>query len=176
MTKATTEHYKELLLALICALLALWGVDRMVHNLSMVLTGLRTPGVIVSNDLECGRRSCEHVPVVRFVARGGQTYEVRSTMARDNPPEYHVGQNVTVYYDPRRPESALINSWEDLWLLPLGVIVMGTFFGLVITWPLPRLLLQRIQRAPTHTRKSNIRPRRSAPARRHRHAPARRHR
>ena len=170
MTKAITEHFKELLLALICALLALWGVDRMVHNLSMVLTGLRTPGVIVANDLDCGGRgghSCDYVPVVRFVARGGQTYEVRGTIGTDNPPEYHVGQKVTVYYDPRHPESALINSWVDLWLYPLGVIVMGTFFGLVITWPLPRLLLQRIRRAPTHTRKSNIRPRRSAPARRH---------
>ena len=153
------------------------GVTMMGDTLYLVQAGRHTTGVIVANErVWTGHGGYQSYPVVRFVARGGQTYEVRGTIGTDNPPEYHVGQKVTVYYDPRHPESALINSWEDLWLFPLGVIVMGTFFGLVITWPLPRLLLQRIQRAPTHTRKSNIRPRRSAPARRHRHAPARRHR
>jgi hypothetical protein len=157
MTRAITEHYKELLMALVCALLALWGLDMMVHNLRLVLTGLRTPGVIMANDLDCGGRgghSCDYVPVVRFALPGGQTYVVRTTSGT-SPPEFQVGQHVTVIYDPRHPESAVIDSWGDL-LAPLALMVMGTFFGLLLAWPLLRLLLQRVRRAHQHTRTSNI--------------------
>ena len=170
MTRAITEHYKELLMALVCALVALWGVDMMVHNLRLVLTGLRTPGVIVANELDCGGRgghSCDYVPVVRFVARAGQTYEVRGTVGGD-PPEFRQGEAVTVYYDLQHPQTARIDSGEDLWLVPLALIVMGTFFGLAMAWPLPLLLLRHVRRTPTQTRTSPVRPQRNAPARRRR--------
>jgi hypothetical protein len=50
---------------------------------------------------------------------------------------------VTVYYDPRHPQTALIDSWEDLWLGPLVMIVMGTVFGLAAALPLMWLPLRR---------------------------------
>jgi hypothetical protein len=140
-------------------------MDMMVHNLRLALTGWRTPGVIVANYqyVDSRNRGSGFYPVVRFALPGGQTYVVRTTSGT-SPPEFQVGQHVTVIYDPRHPESALIDSWRDL-LAPLGLIVMGTFFGLAMAWPLLRLLLRR---AHKQTRKSNIRPRRSSPARRRR--------
>jgi hypothetical protein len=93
----------------------------------------------------------------------GQTYEVRGTVGA-NPPAFRVGQTVTVYYDPQHPQTALIDTGKDLWLFPLVAIVMGTMFGLAGAWPLLRLLLRRTH---TQTRRTNIRPRRNAPARRH---------
>jgi Protein of unknown function (DUF3592) len=141
------------------------GLRRMNENLHFVQTGLRTTGVVVANHRVHGRGGGTYYPQVRFVLPGGQTYEVRGTTDGADPPEFRVGQNVTVYYDPQHPQTALIDSWKDLWLFPLLWIVMGTVFWLVAAMPL--LQLPR-RRTPTHTRTSPIRPRRNAPARRHR--------
>jgi hypothetical protein len=143
---------------------AVAGVTMMGDNLYLVQAGLRTTGVIVANEqVWTGRGGHKYDPVARFVARGGQTYVVRDTVGAD-PPEFRVGEKVTVYYDPQDPQRALIDS-DHLWLLPVAFLVGGTFFGLVGAWP----LLPRRRRTPTHTRQSTIRPRRSSPARPRRH-------
>ena len=49
MRRALMEQYKEVLMALACALFALSGVGELAHNLRLVLTGLHTHGVIVAN-------------------------------------------------------------------------------------------------------------------------------
>jgi Protein of unknown function (DUF3592) len=174
MTRAITEHYKELLMALACALFALSGVGELAHNLRLALTGVHTPGVIVANKWDgCGPsgHSCAYFPVVRFRLRDGHSAEVEGTIGSDNPPQFHVGQKVTVAYDPQRPTSMVITAWGNV-LAPLGLIVLASFFALAMAWPLLRRLRRR---TPMQTRKSPIRPRRNAPTRRHRHAPARRH-
>jgi hypothetical protein len=148
------------------------GLTMMGDNLYLVQAGVRTTGVIVANErVWTGHGGHKYDPVARFVARGGQTYVVRDTVGAD-PPEFRMGEKVTVYYDPQDPQTALIDS-DHLRLLPVALLVVGTFFGLGGAWP----LLPRQRRCtPTHTRQSMIRPRRSAPARRHRHAQAGRHR
>ena len=182
---------------LIGGILLVGGVRTLHETLHLVQTGLRTPGVIVANEPDGVERDRVFYPVVRFVLRrpvpapvlafghfvpdrtghlvpvragaGGdavrdKTYEVQGTAGTD-PPEFHVGQHVTVIYDPQHPESVLIDSWRDLWQEPVGMVVMGTVLGLAGAVPLMRRLLRR---AHTQTRKSNIRPRRNAPARRRR--------
>jgi hypothetical protein len=66
---------------------------------------------------------------------------VRSEVIAD-PPEFRVGQKVTVYYDPQHPQTARIDSWRQLWVGALMWIVLGSVFGLVGAWPLLRLLLR----------------------------------
>jgi hypothetical protein len=68
-------------------------------------------------------------PVVRFALPGGQTYVVRTTSGT-TPPEFQVGQHVAVIYDPQHPESALIDSWRDLWQGPVWMIGTGTLIAL----------------------------------------------
>jgi hypothetical protein len=139
------------------------GAGMLYNDVHMEQTGHRTTGVVLANDVEYNRAQRTYYPVVRFVLRGGQTSVVRSTVGAD-PPEFRQGETVTVYYDPRDPQTALIDS-DQLWLEPLGVIVVGTVFMLAGGWPLLRLLRRRTH---TQTRKSPIRRRRNAPARRHR--------
>jgi hypothetical protein len=137
MTTTLTEHYKGLLMALACALVALSGVGPLAHNLRLALTGVHTPGVIVATKWDgCGPsgRSCAYFPVVRFRLRDGHTMEVEGTIGTDNPPEFHAGEKVTVYYDSWDPQTAVIDSWKDLWLGPLGSIVLGTVFVLLGAW------------------------------------------
>jgi hypothetical protein len=139
------------------------GVTMMGDTLYLVQAGRHTTGVIVANErVWTGHGGYQSYPVVRFVARGGQTYVVRSSFGAD-PPEFRVGQNVTVYYDPQQPQTALIDS-DHLWLLPVVLLVVGNFLGLAGAEP----LLPRRRRTPTHTRTGPIRPHRSSPARRRR--------
>jgi hypothetical protein len=144
------------LFVLIGGIFLVCGLRTMIENLHIVLTGLRTTGVVVAKELDSSGRHPVSYPVVRFVLRrpvpapvlafghfvpdrtghlvpvragaGGdavraQTYEVQGTAGTD-PPEFHVGQHVTVLYDPQHPESALIDSWRDLWQEPVGMIVI----------------------------------------------------
>lgn len=64
-------------------------------------------------------------PVVRFERADGRSHEFQSGL-RTNPPAYHAGQTVTVVYDPRAPESAVIRGMLSLWLtsIILGFIAM----------------------------------------------------
>jgi hypothetical protein len=78
--------------------------------------------------------------VVRFVLRGGQTVVIRGTIGTDNPPEYHAGEKVMVYYDPRHPQTAVIGSWGDVWFFPLTQIVLTSFFALAMASPFLRQL------------------------------------
>ena len=142
MTTTLTEHYKGLLMALACALVALSGVGPLAHNLRLALTGVHTPGVIVATKWDgCGPsgRSCAYFPVVRFPLRDGHTVEVEGTIGSDNPPEFHIGQKVTVAYDPQRPTSMVIATWGNV-LAPLGLIVLASFFALAMARPLLRPL------------------------------------
>lgn len=41
------------------------------------------------------------------------------------PPEYEVGQRVTVLYDPQDAARARLYRWERLWLSPLVLLVVG---------------------------------------------------
>jgi hypothetical protein len=162
---------KRMLFVLVGSIFLLSGAGTMYGAVHMVQTGHRTTGVVVANErYDSTRGGPTYYPVVRFVAQGGQTYVVRSTVGADHP-EFRPGEAVTVYYDPRHPQTALIDS-DQLWLSPLEFILVGTVIVLVGAWPLLRRLRRRTH---TQTRKSPIRPRRSAPARRHRQAPARRH-
>jgi Protein of unknown function (DUF3592) len=139
MTVSTTEQEPRSLSIVWIVLGVLFGgvliavsVVEINQNLHLVQTGLRTTGIIVANEYHYKGRY-EYYPVVRFVAQGGQTYVVQSRFGAE-PPEFRQGENVTVYYDPRHPQTALIDSWKDLWLGPLGWIVVGTVFVLLGAW------------------------------------------
>ena len=154
------------------------GVTMMGNNLYIVQAGLRTPGVIVANEWGSTAHNHTYYPVVRFVARGGQTYVVRGAdggLGAD-PPEFRVGEKVTVSYDPQDPRRALIDS-DHLWLLPVATLVGGTFFGLAGAWDVLRAGRCTQHKSTTRSRRqSTIRPRQSSPARRRSSGPARRHR
>src|SRR3712207_620853 len=64
-------------------------------------------------------------PVVRFVTGDGRTVEFESQAGSNLAPK--VGQQVTVLYDPLRPEEAKIRSFMMLWALPSILTVLGVF-------------------------------------------------
>jgi Protein of unknown function (DUF3592) len=71
-------------------------------------------------------------PVVRFKTVEGNTVEFESSL-HSNPPGYHAGQTVSVFYDPDEPRSAAIKGFFSLWLVPIILGFIGTVFLIVGT-------------------------------------------
>ncbi len=83
-------------------------------------------------------------PVVKFALASGQPQQFE-LQEGTWPPAYHVGEAVTILYEPQHPEDARIkNSLGafSLWLSPLITCVVGLIFGAV------GLVILRQQRAP----------------------------
>ncbi len=90
-----------------------------------------TEGVVVENLAESGRRTT-YRPVVEFTARDRIIRIQGHTGSR--PASYDIGDRVTVLYKPERPEEAVIDSFEERFLLPavfggLGLIALVAGFG-----------------------------------------------
>lgn len=72
-------------------------------------------------------------PVVRFITGDGRTVEFESQAGSNLAPK--VGQQVTVLYDPLKPEEAKLKSFMMLWALPSILTALGVFLLF------PRLLM-----------------------------------
>ncbi|WP_322822651.1 DUF3592 domain-containing protein [Chloroflexus sp.] len=63
-------------------------------------------------------------PIVEFRTQAGEVVRFEgSTGVSENT--YRIGQQVDILYDPRSPQDARIDSWFELWLPPLVVILLG---------------------------------------------------
>jgi hypothetical protein len=66
-----------------------------------------------------------YAPAIRFRTARGQPIEFVATVS-SRPPEYAVGDEVDVLYDPARPAGATIRSFSSLW----GAVVVLEVLGL----------------------------------------------
>jgi hypothetical protein len=97
---------------------------------------VRAPGSVVDTVVQqdSGDNSVFSYPVVSFTDRDGKDHTVQVSEG-SSPPEWAVGDSVTVRYDPAYPESARIDSWSStllLWLLPGITGIVGTGFLLAV--------------------------------------------
>lgn len=58
-----------------------------------------------------------YTPVIRYEV-DGRAYTFTSSNSSD-PPAYKVSQRVGIIYDPAEPARARVNSWRELWLMPV---------------------------------------------------------
>ncbi len=73
-------------------------------------------------------------PIIRFQAEGGEVIEDRGKVG-SSPPEFKAGDRVPVVYDKSNPKTWTINSWLNLYFLPVMFFGFGTalFFASLIT-------------------------------------------
>lgn len=71
-----------------------------------------------------------YAPVVKYDV-GGQTYTFTSSNS-SSPPSYEVGERVALRYDPADPAWAQIDSWTELWLLPLILGATAVIVAVVV--------------------------------------------
>lgn len=86
-------------------------------------------------------------PVVEFTARDGRRVRFQSNLS-SSPPDFAVGERVSVYYDEAHPDDARIDAFMHLWFVPTLMGGMGSMFGAVgfftlyLPWRRARLAMQ----------------------------------
>jgi hypothetical protein len=69
-------------------------------------------------------------PIFRYRTREGREYTIRSNTGT-NPPGFKIGQSVGIFYDPDKPSDARIDTFAQLWLVPLLLFVAGILICIV---------------------------------------------
>ena len=116
----------------------LWGAYIAYNSWNLTKNGETTTGEVTrmeeSQSSEGG--CCVYSPVIEFEANG-QTY----TFEGDNasyPPEYKVGEEVRVLYNPADPSNAQIYKFSERWLAPMIMIPAMIFASLLTTFMMIR--------------------------------------
>jgi len=130
--KAVTSHFAFSGIFLIAGLAMLSGAGHYAlvtrHDIAV---GTTADGTVM--DLFVGSDSDGdnvYYPRVRFVTPSGDVIEFTS-LNGSNRPAFEVGEAVSVLYDPASPGNARINSFFQLWLLPMVLGGMGSVFAAI---------------------------------------------
>jgi hypothetical protein len=96
-------------------------------SFTLATQGELTTGRVIALDESDSDGSTVYSPIFEFTV-GGQRYEVNSGIASD-PPDYQVGEPITVRYNPANPQHAEVESilnspWIYGGLLALFAVVM----------------------------------------------------
>jgi hypothetical protein len=114
---------------------AVTGIIIGLNTRSFVATAIPAQGTIIDLVLRSstdskGRSSSVYYPVVKFTPNSGEPTIFESNTG-SQPPAFTKGQQVEVLYNLRKPNSAMINSWFELWFLPAIFTGMGLLFVLI---------------------------------------------
>lgn len=113
------------------AAFCLWGAYSAVVSWRLQTSGEITTGTVVR--LEESETSegacCVYSPVVEFQVNG-QTYSFENDTAT-SAPDYQIGGEVKVRYDPADPNTAQIDTFSNRWLFPI-IIIPAMILGSLI--------------------------------------------
>jgi len=111
-----------------------------------IATAVRADGIVTDLIVDSDSDSDTYHPHVRFVTARGEAVEFTSSVG-SNPAGFDIGEHVIVLYDPSNPQDARIDSFVQLWFVPL---IVG-FFGLVFATPggVASIVLLRWSRRPS---------------------------
>lgn len=77
-----------------------------------------------------------YVAVIEFTTNDGRAVRFEDPISASNPPQYTLGQSVTVAYSPEAPEQAVIAD-PNIWIVPLvmaGLAALAWPIGAAIGW------------------------------------------
>ena len=108
-----------------------WHFTRVARAATGTVTEMRTSQGHDGNDLT-------YAPVFRFIDDSGQGHTVASSLYQ-SPPAFQVGDSVPVLYLPANPQSARINTFGQVWFIPIFLGIFGTTWVLIgqiiLRWP-----------------------------------------
>lgn len=107
------------LLRIIGVLLIVAGGGWLSMNTNLLRTGEKVTGTIIENI----QKSRGYAPKVQYTVQE-KTFTIIAT-ATKNPPQYTIGEDVTVYYDPQEPSHAVIASRFGMGFGPGMLFVAG---------------------------------------------------
>jgi hypothetical protein len=114
------------------AAFCLWGAYAATISWRLETSGEITTGRVTR--LEESKTSegycCVYSPVVEFQVNG-QTYSFENDTASSSP-DYEIGSEVRILYDPADPNTAQINTFASRWLFPITIIPAMLLAALIL--------------------------------------------
>jgi hypothetical protein len=116
------------------AAFCLWGVYAGYTSWQLQTNGETITGTVVEMEEQSDGQGgcCTYVPMIEFTA-SGQTYSFQGDTASD-PPQYKVGEEVSILYDPANPNTAQLNKWTERWLFPIIIIPAMLLAALLVNF------------------------------------------
>lgn len=138
------------------------GIAALMLLITLIVAGLNirqrqreetAPGVVVEmtrrvyTETVNGERidSVYYTPVVRFTAKDGRRRDAQMTSGSDRP-QYDIGEEVTVRYDPEHPLQARLDDFGSLvgeWIFPSITGILALAFGAAVI--LARRVIDRVE-------------------------------
>lgn len=140
MQKENSYHedkHGKYLLRIIGVLLIVAGGGWLYMNTNLLRTGEKVTGTIIENI----QKSRGYAPKVQYIVQE-KTFTTIAT-ATQNPPQYNIGEDVTVYYDPQEPSHAVIASIFGMGFGPGMLLVAGIINLLLSAYKKPSLLIAK---------------------------------
>jgi hypothetical protein len=114
-----------LFLMLIACPFLLIGLSEVYKTAQMTRNFVATRGTVVDNVWRpFAHGGAAYVPVVDFQTRDGQAVRFTDGIGTF-PPEYEVGAQVNVLYDPSDVQNARVTSWKRIWFAPTLITSIG---------------------------------------------------
>jgi hypothetical protein len=135
-------------------LLLILALGAAVQRGALVIFGLHAQARVVGMR-QMGSRPVTYAPVFEFAANDGRTYTVSSDVYKESAVPF--AGRMQVIYSPEHPESARIDSFAQLWTLPLMLGVVGAGLSVVpaILW-VARLRRRADEAAPGEREKVRL--------------------
>ncbi|MDH4207497.1 MAG: DUF3592 domain-containing protein [Anaerolineae bacterium] len=108
----------------VCTPFLLIGLSEVYKVLQMERSWVSAPGTVVNNTIVAFATGASYAPVVEFRTMEGKTVRFVDSVGTI-PPDYEVGTEVKVLYDPEDVHSARVVSWTRLWLGPTILTAAG---------------------------------------------------
>lgn len=108
-----------------------FGFDHLIRSVNMQCSWLHAEGTVVRLEGRTSgtRHGSTWAPVFQFTTPDdGQAHTVTSRVA-SSPPAYSVGESVRVLYSTEDPQDAIINSFFQLYLTPIFLIIFGSVWA-----------------------------------------------
>jgi hypothetical protein len=127
-----------LLLSAAATLCLLISAGWFVYSYHLTKNALRATGHITQMIKQHSNDEDSWYPVYNFTDRDGKSYTIHSNIG-SAPPQYTVGDPVTVLYYAGAGDDAHLDDWSTLWGIPLILLTAGTLNLLIAIgialWP-----------------------------------------
>ena len=104
------------------------GLYEAYQNQKQIAASIKTSGTVVDNSYATvnhdGTLSGAYYPVVEFTLATGTAVRFNDGIG-SLPPDYAVGDQVAVLYNPTDPKDARIYTWKRIWFVPTLFIAIG---------------------------------------------------
>lgn len=135
--QVSLENWRRIILVLLgISAIFLWaGIYTAVRTKEFKKHAILVSGTVIENIQRTSSGETFYYPKVHFLSKEGQETTIISPVGA-NSAELQVGEAVTLLYDPRKPMEAELDTFWQLWSLPLflcsgGVISASIGFGML---------------------------------------------